>query len=54
VCIRHNCATFALVAVQMECVVVVVTVVVVVRMNASVRDSRSFTFADHSRVKYLS
>jgi len=54
VCIqRHSCATFGLVAVEMECVVVLVLVVVVVKMNARVRDSRGFTFADHSRVNYL-
>jgi len=53
VCIQRNsCATFGLVAVEMECVVVVV--VVVVKMNARARDSRGFTAADHSRVNYLS
>ena len=51
---RHSCATFGLVAVEMECVVVVVVVVVFVKMNARASDSRGFTSADHSRVNYLS
>jgi hypothetical protein len=38
---NDSCATFGLVAGQMECVVVVV--VVVVKMNVRVRDSRGFT-----------